>query len=181
MSPITHMFVGWLIAQPLEDRRDRALVTAAAVLPDVDGLSMFGGEEMYWKYHHTFGHNVFFGILATALCVAFARSKWKTAWWAWVSFHSHLLCDLFGSGCDWPIQYFWPWGKGIHFYSPWCWGLNSWQNVLFSIVCIGLTGWVGVHKGRTVVELFSKKTDKIVVETLRRRFQRTQKRKREGA
>ncbi len=40
MSPIIHAEMGWLIAQPLERRRDRILVTAAAVLSDIDGLGL---------------------------------------------------------------------------------------------------------------------------------------------
>ena len=41
MHPITHMLIGWTLAQaaPLT-RRDRALVTLAGVIPDADGLGI---------------------------------------------------------------------------------------------------------------------------------------------
>jgi hypothetical protein len=40
LSPITHFLHGWALAQFLEDRRDRAIVTIAAVIPDLDGFGV---------------------------------------------------------------------------------------------------------------------------------------------
>jgi len=41
MNPVTHFLTGWLIANVDElERRDRAIVTLAAVIPDVDGLGI---------------------------------------------------------------------------------------------------------------------------------------------
>jgi len=42
MSPITHFLMGWAVANsaPSLDKRERALVTWASVVPDVDGLGI---------------------------------------------------------------------------------------------------------------------------------------------
>ena len=39
MSPVTHFLTGWVLANAADmNRRDRAVVTLAVVLPDADGL-----------------------------------------------------------------------------------------------------------------------------------------------
>jgi hypothetical protein len=41
LSPITHFLVGWLAANSAElNPRERACVTLAGVIPDVDGLGL---------------------------------------------------------------------------------------------------------------------------------------------
>ena len=41
MSPVTHFLTGWVLANAVDlNRRDRAIVTIAAVAPDVDGLGI---------------------------------------------------------------------------------------------------------------------------------------------
>jgi hypothetical protein len=66
MSPVTHFFAGWLVAatadlaQPLR-RREKALIVAAAVAPDLDGLGIVpefltrhSSHPLLWfsQYHH---------------------------------------------------------------------------------------------------------------------------------
>ncbi len=39
MNPIEHLLIGWTFAQVMPlDRRDRAIVTIASVVPDIDGF-----------------------------------------------------------------------------------------------------------------------------------------------
>jgi inner membrane protein len=41
MSPVTHFLTGWILANCARlDRKERALVTLACVVPDVDGLGI---------------------------------------------------------------------------------------------------------------------------------------------
>jgi inner membrane protein len=41
MSPVTHFFSGWVLANCANlNRKDRALVTLACVIPDIDGLGI---------------------------------------------------------------------------------------------------------------------------------------------
>ncbi len=66
MNPITHPPVGWGLASsaPL-DRRERAYVTLAGVVPDFNGLGIIvdvatwssaAATELWGTYHHVLGH-----------------------------------------------------------------------------------------------------------------------------
>src|SRR6185295_14144310 len=122
MSPITHFFVGWVVANAAElNRRERACVTLAGVAPDLDGLGIVpevltrhSAHPLTWwsDYHHVLGHNLAFGLLVTAVAFGLAKKRWTTAVMAFVSFHLHLFCDLIGArgpdGDQWPIPYLLP-------------------------------------------------------------------------
>ena len=169
MSPITHALIGWTIAQPLESKKARALVTVAAVIPDIDGLTLLGGVELYHEYHHTFGHNIFLATLFSAFCLIGQKERMKLFWLAFLSFHSHLFCDLLGSGADWGIFYLWPVSKlEITSFPPFQWELESWQNVVCTILFLIIVGIIGIKKGRTIVEIFSARADLELVKVLRK-------------
>lgn len=64
VSPITHFLTGWGVANsvPSLDKRERALVTWASVVPDLDGLGIIAdrltrnsAHPLNWwgEYHHT--------------------------------------------------------------------------------------------------------------------------------
>ncbi|MEQ1877792.1 MAG: metal-dependent hydrolase, partial [Bdellovibrionia bacterium] len=165
------------------------LITAAAILPDIDGLSILGGIDAYQTYHHTFGHNFFAGMLTAILCVAlsgrsrkfengrssnsFGSGRLSVFLLGLVSYHSHLFEDLLGSGADWGITYLWPILPWTYYFKPpWVWELASWQNVAATMICIFFVFCAALFNGRTIVELFSLKTDAEVVRVLRARFGR---------
>jgi inner membrane protein len=76
MSPITHFFTGWVFANCARlDRRDRAIVTLACVVPDVDGfgivpelLTRHSVHPLLWfsLYHHAL-HTLSFGVVVAVL------------------------------------------------------------------------------------------------------------------
>lgn len=48
MSPVTHFLTGWVLANAADlNRRDRAVVTLAAVVPDADGLGVVAEISIY--------------------------------------------------------------------------------------------------------------------------------------
>jgi hypothetical protein len=122
MSPITHFLSGWLLAQSGSlERRDRAFVTLAAVVPDVDGfglpveiLTRTSAHPLTWwsDYHHVLGHNLGFALLVMGLAAGVARRKALTGVLVFCAFHFHLFCDLIGArgpdGHQWPIPYLFP-------------------------------------------------------------------------
>ncbi len=183
MSPATHFLAGWLLAQaPRLDRRDRILVTLAAVIPDVDGLGIVpeiltrnGPHPLSWftDFHHTLAHNLAFAVAASAVFAIFARRRWVTWAMCLLSVHLHFLMDLAGSrgpeGYNWPIAYLLPFS---HLELRWShqWPLNAWPNLLLTAGLLVCALWCGVRSGRTPVEVFSERADGRVVEVLRRRF-----------
>lgn len=171
MNPLIHAEVGWLSAQKLKERRDRMLVTAAGVLPDLDGLTLLGGEELYGKWHHVLTHGAVSAIAICTLLTVFAKERAKVFGLTLFAFHLHLLCDLAGSGPGWPISYLWPFSHAELFWSG-QWDLASWQNSVIGLVATLLCLWCAMPLGRTVVEIFSLKGDAAVVATLRKRFAR---------
>ena len=118
MSPVTHFFSGWVLANCAKlDRKDRALVTLACVIPDIDGLGIVpelltrnSTHPLLWftRYHHSL-HNLAFGLVVAALAFAIATRRWTTGLLALLSFHLHLFEDVLGSrgpdGYQWPIPY----------------------------------------------------------------------------
>src|SRR6201984_2360154 len=115
MSPVTHFLSGWVLANLVDlDCKDRALVTLACVVPDVDGLGIIpelltrnSAHPLLWfsLYHHSL-HNLAFALAIAALAFALAAQKWKTGILALLSFHIHLFEDVLGSrgpeGYQWP-------------------------------------------------------------------------------
>ena len=74
MNPITHLFLSWTIADEAGlQPRDRAVVTWAGVVPDLDGLSLipdlisrwlYGVQTgYYFEYHHFLTHGLPAAIL----------------------------------------------------------------------------------------------------------------------
>jgi hypothetical protein len=80
MSPVTHFFAGWLLASVSPTgrpttltRREKALVVAAAVAPDIDGIGIIPelltrntSHPLLWfsQYHHTL-HTLAFALICT--------------------------------------------------------------------------------------------------------------------
>jgi inner membrane protein len=80
MSPVTHFFAGWLLASVSPTgkpttltRHEKALVVAAAVVPDLDGVGIVPelltrntSHPLLWfsQYHHTL-HTLAFSLVCT--------------------------------------------------------------------------------------------------------------------
>ncbi|HYH99632.1 metal-dependent hydrolase [Hyalangium sp.] len=169
MNPIVHGELSWLMAQSLRERRDRILVTLAGLAPDVDGLTLLGGEALYGKYHHVLTHGYVAALATMGICTAFARQRGRVALLSLAAFHLHLLCDLAGSGPGWPIHYYWPTSLKEWFWSG-QWNLASWQNTVIGMAATLACLACALHWRRTFVEVFSVRWDGEVTRTLRRRF-----------
>ena len=170
MSPLIHAEVGWLVALPLPRRRDRVLVTVAAVIPDVDGLSLLAGDASYEQWHHRVAHGLCAALVVAVVALTVSR-KPLAAILAVAAFHTHVAMDLAGSGPGWPILYFWPFAD-VEWLPAWQWNLASWQNAAFGLTTTFLCLACALVVGRTPVELVSTRADARVVETIRRRFRR---------
>jgi inner membrane protein len=169
MNPIVHAELSWLMSQRLGERRDRILVTCAGLAPDLDGLTLLAGEELYAKYHHVLFHGYVGALLTVAVCTALARQRGWVALLSLAAFHLHLLSDLAGSGPGWPIHYYWPTSMR-EWYWQGQWELASWQNSLIGLAATLACLACSLRWRRTFVELLSTRWDAEVTRTLRHRF-----------
>lgn len=184
MSPVTHFFIGWAVANAAKlEKRERVMVAVAGIAPDIDGLGIIAelltkdSERplLWWsEYHHVLGHNLGLCLLCAGLGFAFSRQRWKTAALIALSFHLHLLGDIVGArgpdGDQWPIPYLLPFSDAWHLSWPGQWGLNAWPNVVITASLIGLALYWAWKRGVTPLEMVSDRADRIVVATIRNRF-----------
>lgn len=174
MTPITHGLISWVSTYPLRDRKDRILVTTAGLIPDIDGVGAIISIDYYSKYHHILAHNIFFGIIISIIALLISKQKKLTAFLALLSFHLHLICDLFGSGAGWGVQYFWPINNiNFEFKAPFQWELDSWQNLVVTAICIAIIIFISLKKNRTILEVINVKMDMTVVSVFKKWFLRS--------
>lgn len=171
MSPIVHAELSWLAGVRLASRRDWLLVTLAGVVPDADGLSLLLGEEQYSRWHHVVTHGLVSAVAFGALFALLAERRAAVGALAFAAFHLHLLCDLAGSGPDWPLVYLWPFTRQELQWSG-QWDLASWQNTGLGLAVTLLVVACAVWLDRTIVELLSQRADRAVVAAVRRRLGR---------
>ena len=183
MSPVTHFLTGWVLANSISlTRRDRALVTLSAVVPDVDGLGIVvealtrnSSHPLLWfsLYHHSL-HNLAFAVAIALLAFALSEEKWKTALLSFAGFHLHLLEDLLGSrgpdGEQWPIPYLAPFSSALSLSWRGQWYLNAWPNFLITLALVAVTLYLAWARGYSPVEMVSERADREFVAALRRRF-----------
>lgn len=183
MSPITHFLTGWMVANLAKlDRKDRAIVTLACVVPDIDGLGIIpelltrnSSHPLLWFtfYHHSL-HTLAFAVVVAIVSFVLARKRWRTAWLALLSFHLHLLEDVAGSrgpdGYQWPIPYLAPFSSSAQLVWRGQWGLNSWPNVAITGVLLAVTLWLAWRRGFSPLEMVSTRADAGLITALRQRF-----------
>jgi inner membrane protein len=180
----THFLFGWAVANAVPvGKRDRLLIVAASVAPDIDGLVVVGdfiaghaADDLVWwsRWHHVLGHNLGFALAITVLCFILARRRALTSITAFLTVHLHFLCDVVGArgpeGSQWPIPYLLPFSNSVQLTWSGQWELNAWPNFVITGALLVLTFYLAWYRGFSPVELISAKADSLVVSTLRRRF-----------
>lgn len=184
MHLATHLLTGWAVANavPLE-RRDRSIVTIAAIIPDIDALGMavehtplLAIVPAYWfsEYHHVLAHNIGFALLFAALAALLCRRRLIAPLTAFATFHLHLLGDIAGSkgpdGYQWPIPYLMPFSDAWQLTWSGQWALDAWQNISLTVFLLGFTLVLAWKRGYSPIEMISSRADARLVETLRNRF-----------
>src|ERR1017187_1966957 len=96
MSPVTHFFSGWVLANCAKlNRKDRALVTLACVIPDIDGLGIIpeiltrnSSHPLLWfSLSPPSLPNLAFALIVTAAAFVLATRKGPTRVRVLLSFH----------------------------------------------------------------------------------------------
>jgi inner membrane protein len=135
---LTHIGLSWIVANAgRRASRDRWLIIAAGVLPDLDGVGILWSEPAYVAVHRAAGHGLLFIALWTLGVVRYAERPMSTVALAVLSFHLHLLLDAVGTG-GLPIRYFWPLSDAGWSYAG-RWTLASWPNaVVMTLTLLGV-------------------------------------------
>lgn len=171
MLPTTHAIISWSISQPLQNRKDRIIITATSIIPDLDGLGVLFSIDFYSKYHHTIGHNLLFITLTSLVLSLFSKERKRVFLLSLISLHAHLLGDLLGSGTGWGIKYFLPFNEYyLEFAPPFHWELDRWQNLVITALLIIYVLRQGVKKERTIMEIFSLRLDQKIVQAIKKRL-----------
>ena len=184
MNPVTHLLVGWTVANTTTlTPRERALVAIAGIVPDVDGFGMVtdlltrNSEhplELWGKFHHVLAHNLGFGLGVGVAAFALSRRRWVTASLALLSFHLHLAGDLVGArgpdGDQWPIPYLSPYSQDWQLTWTGQWALNAWPNFVITGALLLLAFYLAWRRAFSPLELVSSRADRAFVKTLRDRF-----------
>ena len=182
-----HIMMSWLTANTVKwSRRERLIVGWAGLSPDLDGLFIlydfyqkFLGyhTNLYVKYHHTFGHNIFYAIVISVIAAFLAKQKRLLCGvLTFIALHLHYITDLLGSAGPynslWPIYYFYPVSdtKSILL---WQWELVSWQNTVIFWILIFMCFWVSRKNGYSPFELLSKWFDEQVFSIARKYLVKT--------
>jgi membrane-bound metal-dependent hydrolase YbcI (DUF457 family) len=121
-----------------------ALIVAAGILPDLDGVSILGGWQCHLRYHRVLGHGIWMtlagpAVLALAAAEVFGLGPFLPLWaWFQVSLLAHLVTDV----CfyRWPVQLLWPFSS-----RGWGLGLVSWNDLIPTLLLYGgclLTLWL---------------------------------------
>lgn len=162
--------LSWVVGHRLQDRSDRRAVAWAGVAADLDGLSILAGVDAYGRWRHALTHGLVAGLLIGLFASYWAKDRIKVWWLSLGAFHLHLLCDLLGSGIDWPIQYFWPFSDTFY-HTPYGWELDAWQNWVAAILLLLVGGRIAIRSGYSFAEtVLPAAGDHAVVAALRQRF-----------
>jgi hypothetical protein len=165
MSPVAHLQYGWWFAHWSEfTRRERAVIALAGAGPDLDGLSMFGGQEIFHRYHHILFHNAG-SLLGVILLAALAfRSRWKAGLLTSFAFAMHIVEDYVTVGWNqYPWQPFSPSAVNLADHLP-GWVVQYVFQTLAMLLVLGTTVWIYRRWGRTPLEIVSPALDRLLVD-----------------
>ncbi len=158
------MQYGWWFAHWADiHRRERAAIALAAAAPDLDGLSLFGGGDAYYRYHHILFHNAGATLAVIPLAGIFF---WKRplVWLLIVfAFAMHMVEDYFTVA--WPMRPWEPFSASVtnlatHVPSWMVQGIFQLAAILF---ILGMTVWIYRRHHRTPLEIISPAFDRLIV------------------
>jgi inner membrane protein len=115
MDPVTHALAGLVLGTAAGDSDRRRLVmwTAAALVPDVDGLASLAGRGAYYEWHRALGHGLPAAVALTLAVALVGRrlgvaSLGRGLAMSGAAILSHLFLDCVGSH---GTLVFWPFNR----------------------------------------------------------------------
>lgn len=183
MAPQQHLVISWVLSNlGYDKRRDRIVATVCGVIPDIDGLGIIidkilgdGSYYYYMSWHRKVGHSIVGVLVVAVLAYLICNRKVLPALVAGLTYVTHLLLDLVGSGGPdgdiWGSWLFWPFSE-YELSVGWQWGLNSWQNTGITGAFIVMMIMIAAKKRRTVLEVISVRLDRYCIDLISRMFGR---------
>lgn len=189
MHAVSHLLLSWFFADAMgvEEPRERRFIAWMGVAPDIDSLA-YVGAYFYYHFniipvfsihravHHRYTHGILFlfwsGVMAyfvSRWCSEPSSSKrYSPLYLPLVTMGAgalHLLCDVLGSGPDWPIYPLWPFSD-LRWGWEKSWPLGDWRN---TAVLTGLFLASGVSlrwRGRSPLEAVRPALDRLMATRL---------------
>jgi hypothetical protein len=164
LSPVAHLQYGWWFAHWLQtNRRERAAIALAGAGPDLDGLSLFGGSDAYYRYHHLLFHNIGTTLAVIPLAGIFF---WKrpVVWLMVVfAFGMHVVEDYFT--VSWNMYPWEPFNAAMvnlssHFQG---WVVQGLFQTLAILFILSMTIWIYLRDHRTPLEIISPDFDRLII------------------
>lgn len=164
MSPVAHLQYGWWFAHWLQtNRRERAAIALAGAGPDLDGLSLFGGGEAYYRYHHMLFHNLGATLAVIPLAGIFF---WKrpVVWFMVVfAFGMHVVEDYFTVA--WPMRMMEPFSATLTNLGDY---LSTFMvqgvfQIAATLFILAMTIWIYLRYHRTPLEIISPDFDRLII------------------
>jgi membrane-bound metal-dependent hydrolase YbcI (DUF457 family) len=146
-----HAQVGWFAARIARlEKRDRCLVALAAMLPDLDGLSIAFGYSAYYRIHHVWLHNVFACAAIALLVAAAARRKVAVFFVAAAGILLHVLSDGFGLLALMPL---WPASRWTFWPNDERYWLAAMTEIGVPVLLISAQVWLARRDGTSILEM----------------------------
>jgi len=176
VNPVYHLQFGWLVGNLGEhDRRERRLLMLAAVSADLDGIFIWS-RQLFERMHHTFGHNIFYGLAIGAIMAVFAKSgrRGRIFILSYLMALSGPIIDLVTSPA-WPVPLFWPFSRKGYYLTEmlnisaqaapaWNFALEKVVQITLMVVLLGCTVCIYVKFRRTFLELISANLDRFLTD-----------------
>lgn len=168
MWVVGHGQVGWFLARGARlTARDRKLVTVAAMLPDLDGLSILGGYDLYYSGHHVWLHNLWAALAFSIGAAALGSRRGIVFVLSLLAVALHVLSDGFGLLALAPL---WP-------ASNWVFWPNDeryWVAAIGEVLVPALLLWAQValarREGISILELLPARAEEWLRHRWRERF-----------
>ena len=159
MFLFVHIAFSWIIAHSLlENKKDRILVVIAAMIVDIDALSIIGGWDLYLAYHRALSHSIFFGIFLFLIVFLLSKNRKLTSISAIIVLPGHIALDLISSNI--PIRMFYPLSD---------YGIST-AAIISDIRIYGVINVVGFLLSITLLFLIAYKKEIAPLELVSKRF-----------
>lgn len=145
------------------NRRERAAIALAGAAPDLDGLSLLGGGDAYYRYHHILFHNAGATLAVIPLAGIFF---WRRPFvWLLVvfAFAMHMVED-YGT-VSWNMYPWEPFNASVVNLSnrfP-VWMVQGLFQTLAIVFILAMTVWIYLRHQRTPLEIISPAFDQLIV------------------